>query len=432
MIAPRLPADEAERLADLHGLALLDTPPEERFDRIVRLAMAVFDVPIAYIALIDSDRQWFKAKCGLAADHTGRDESFCGHTILQDDALIVADARDDARFRDNPLVTGPPFIRFYAGHPLAGGSGGNVGTLCLADSRPRHLAEHEVALLRELAAVAEREISLVDLARLQRQLLETQTELAATQQRLRRELAEAARYVQTILPPPLDTAGVSVRHRFLACSELGGDMLGALPLDSDGERVALYVLDVAGHGVGSSLLSATVGTTLRTGGLSVDLGRPGAVLAGLNRAFPLDHTGDKFMTVWYSVYDASRRTLTYASAGHHPAVFLSPGAAPRLLGGSGPLIGFFESPTYAEETVTVDPGSLLTLFSDGGFEVGDAEGRMLGYDSFVDLIATVDRDPGFAPPRPAEARLAAIVTRVLEHAGGGLADDFAILEARFN
>src|SRR4029453_2208579 len=109
MLPAPILADEDDRLADLQALRLLDTPPERRFDRIVRLAGDVLDAPIAYIALIDSDRQWFKAKCGLAADQTGRDISFCGHAIQDTKPLIVPDASIDPRFHDNPLVTGEPF-----------------------------------------------------------------------------------------------------------------------------------------------------------------------------------------------------------------------------------------------------------------------------------------------------------------------------------
>src|SRR5690242_20734277 len=110
MIAASIPSHETERLADLRALRILDTPPEERFDRIVRLAARVFDVPIAYIALVDADRQWFKAKCGLHTESTSRAISFCGHTIVHDGPLIIPDAHRDERFRDNPLVVNPPHV----------------------------------------------------------------------------------------------------------------------------------------------------------------------------------------------------------------------------------------------------------------------------------------------------------------------------------
>src|SRR5437660_3237533 len=119
MIPPALPADEPERLAALQALNVLDTPPEERFDRITRVAGRLFGVPIALVSLVDASRQWFKSVQGLAERETAREVSFCGHAILGDDAFVVPDARSDPRFADNPLVTGPLQVRFYAGQPLS-------------------------------------------------------------------------------------------------------------------------------------------------------------------------------------------------------------------------------------------------------------------------------------------------------------------------
>lgn len=150
MLPAPTPDDDHERLAALHALLILDTPPEERFDRIVAFAAEEFDAPIALLSLVDRERQWFKAKVGLSACETGRDISFCGHAILQSDIMEVPDALDDARFADNPLVTGPPHIRFYAGAPLRLESGLTLGTLCLIDTRPRRLDAIELAILGTL------------------------------------------------------------------------------------------------------------------------------------------------------------------------------------------------------------------------------------------------------------------------------------------
>jgi len=125
-ISPAIPLDEADRLADLRDLRLLDTPVEERFDRIVRLTSRFFDAPISYVALVDEDRQWFKSRIGMVPEETSRESSFCGHAILQDEPLIVRDARKDMRFAGNPLVLGEPFVRFYAGQPLRA-PGGHKG-----------------------------------------------------------------------------------------------------------------------------------------------------------------------------------------------------------------------------------------------------------------------------------------------------------------
>ncbi len=164
MQAPAKPADEGKRLETLRSLKILDTSPEERFDRLTRLAKRLFGVPISLISLVDDERQWFKSSVGLGASETPRDISFCGHAILGDDAFLVPDAALDERFSDNPLVTGDPKIRFYAGCPLVVSNGSKIGTLCLIDRQPRVLSADDRELLQDLAAMAEQEIAAVQLA----------------------------------------------------------------------------------------------------------------------------------------------------------------------------------------------------------------------------------------------------------------------------
>jgi GAF domain-containing protein len=145
-----IPAHDAERLRALRELLILDTPPEERFDRIVTFAADEFDMPIALITLVDAQRQWFKARVGLAACETSREISFCGHAIVQSELFEVLDAALDPRFADNPLVVGDPFIRFYIGAPLALPGGATVGTLCLIDTQPRAFDAMDRAILGTL------------------------------------------------------------------------------------------------------------------------------------------------------------------------------------------------------------------------------------------------------------------------------------------
>ena len=164
MLAPGKPDNEAVRLENLHSLKLLDTAPEERFDRLTRLARRLFDVPIALVSLVDANRQWFKSSAGLEASETSREVSFCGHAILQDQILEICDAEQDERFHDNPLVTDTPGIRFYAGHPLGLEDGSKLGTLCLLDTKPRRLNDEERELLRDLARMAEQEMVAVQMA----------------------------------------------------------------------------------------------------------------------------------------------------------------------------------------------------------------------------------------------------------------------------
>lgn len=150
MLAAPIPPYDQERLAALRELLILDTPPEERFDRIVQFAAQEFDVPIALISLLDENRQWFKARVGVDVCETARDISFCGHVILQPDLFIIPDARADERFADNPLVADPPHVIFYAGAPLRMPSGFVIGTLCIIDHEPRHLDATEMAILTSL------------------------------------------------------------------------------------------------------------------------------------------------------------------------------------------------------------------------------------------------------------------------------------------
>ncbi|MCD7100405.1 EAL domain-containing protein [Stenotrophomonas sp. MMGLT7] len=149
-----LPPDEEQRLRTLADYHLLDTPPEQEFDRLANLAARLFDVPIVLISLLDRDRQFFKAEVGLGLCGTSREVSFCAHAIVQDDILFVPDAMKDPRFATNPLVLGPPFIRFYAGKPLVSPEGEKIGTVCLIDHEPRsELTAADRSNLADIAAL---------------------------------------------------------------------------------------------------------------------------------------------------------------------------------------------------------------------------------------------------------------------------------------
>lgn len=158
MLAPKSPANEKARIAELHALSILDSAPEERFDRLTRLAAGYFKVSVALIVFLDSDRQWFKSHFGLDLSETSRDISFCGHAILANDTFVVPDTLKDENFADNPLVTGDPYIRFYAGHPLKGKNNTNLGTLCVIDQKPRSFSDQDKAALRTFVNLVELEL----------------------------------------------------------------------------------------------------------------------------------------------------------------------------------------------------------------------------------------------------------------------------------
>ena len=148
-----LPGNEPERLETLRGYGILDTDHEEAFDEAARLAANICQTPTALVTFVDSDRQWFKARVGYSERETSRDISFCAHAILQEGPMVVRDALDDARFRDNPLVTSAPYIRFYAGAPLVSGEGHRLGTLCVIDRVPRELRPEQIDALNTLSTI---------------------------------------------------------------------------------------------------------------------------------------------------------------------------------------------------------------------------------------------------------------------------------------
>jgi diguanylate cyclase (GGDEF)-like protein len=164
MKTPDLPENEQERLATLNSLTILDSAPDERFDRLTRIAVKLFDVPVALVSIVDKNRQWFKSCQGLDITETPRDLSFCGHAILGEGAFVVEDTHQDERFVDNPLLIGQKHIRFYAGYPIRYLDGSKLGTLCIKDIKPRAFTEEDRQLLRDLATIVEHEIQAVELA----------------------------------------------------------------------------------------------------------------------------------------------------------------------------------------------------------------------------------------------------------------------------
>lgn len=167
-----LPPDETERLALLHALEVLDTPAEPAFDRITRLVTRTLHVPIALVSLVDANRQWFKSRVGLNATETPRAFAFCAHAILQRGPMIVEDATTDARFADNPLVTGAPNVHFYAGIPICTAGGKALGTLCAIDTRPRTLTRDELDTLTDLAELVSKEFQQREVAKIARRQLD--------------------------------------------------------------------------------------------------------------------------------------------------------------------------------------------------------------------------------------------------------------------
>ena len=171
MIKALFPENEELRLKALKQLHLLDTPIEERFERITRMTARVLNVPMASFTLIDEDRQWFKSEQGIGRTQDSRAVAFCAHTILTNDVMVVENTANDLRFQDNPLVTAPGGLCFYAGCPVRSPDGYNIGSLCALDIKPRHIDGEQIQILRDLAAMVETELKLQSLAETQGRLL---------------------------------------------------------------------------------------------------------------------------------------------------------------------------------------------------------------------------------------------------------------------
>jgi sigma-B regulation protein RsbU (phosphoserine phosphatase) len=395
-VQPLLDPDlENERLESLRSLDLLDTPPEDRFDRVTRLAAHYFRVPISYVALIDQERQWFKSSHGLCLKETGRSASFCQYTIHRDEPFIIPDTHLHPLGLNHPLVVGEPYVRFYAGVPLTGPRGQKIGSFCLVDTQPRDFTEEDVARLMAFAAIVEREINLGHIIQTQNELLDTRQKLVQTQAELTHELADAAKYVRLMLPPPLSGPETLDWH-FHPSTHLGGDGLGYRRINDD--LLAIYVLDVTGHGLGSALLAVTALELLRNRAAQIDFTRPSTVIDRLNRTFQMkDHAG-KFFSVWYGVYSRSQRQITYANAGHPPALVLTQkndGPALIRTAPGDSVLGIMPEIHSSETTLDFPAGSELLLFTDGLYELPDPKGGRGSYDEF---LAWLEKQTGQGTP----------------------------------
>ena len=219
---------------------------------------------------------------------------------------------------------------------------------------------------------------------------EAYRKLAEREQQLADEVAEAAKYVRSLLPAAIEDARVRIEWRFLPSTQLGGDAFGYHWLDE--QRLAVYLLDVSGHGVGASLLAVSVLNALSHQALpQTDFSDPAAVMRGLNPIFEMGRHGGKFFTVWYGVYDVATRRLTFSGGGHPPALLLSGSSAMdakiRELAPDGPVIGLPVMLSFENVTVELPKFARLLLYSDGAVELEKPDGTMATQKEFIEFVS---------------------------------------------
>jgi serine phosphatase RsbU (regulator of sigma subunit) len=330
-------AVEEARLQALAGLNILDTPREERFDRIVRLAQRLFDVPTALITLVDEDRQFHKAEVGFGARELPRDQSFCSHALGSPDPMVVTDAEHDDRFRDNPLVTAENGVRFYAGQPVSTPAGVAVGALCILDSRPREISDAQLEMLQELARFVEVELARTD------------------------ELDRARDVQRNLLPRSVPSLpGYDVAGTCLPAAAVGGDFYDWYRVD---EAFQFVVADVMGKGIPAALIGASMRSLLRGASHFDDIEK------AVNRAAEviepdLAETA-AFVTLFAARLDPDAHVVTYVDAGHGIAGVVSADGRVRRIESKGLPLGVPQEGPWRAEALWLHPGDTLLCFSDG-------------------------------------------------------------------
>ena len=327
---------EASRVEAVEALGLLDTPPEERFDRITRLATQIFGVPTALVTLIDQDRQFHKSRQGFIPAQIPREQSFCQVAIQSGEVMVVQDATADARFQDSPLVTGPAHARFYAGFPLAGPGGQRVGALCVLDRHPRAFTAEQCQILRELGSMVERELVMQD------------------------EVDRAAR-VQTQLLPQADPQlpGFDIAAACIPSQDVSGDFYDWYRNDRE---LTITVADVMGKGLSASIIAATLRGVLRAE--TRRAGLSGAIQA-THLAMREDLEATSMLVTAFHASLAPDGRLRYIDAGHGLAVIARRAGGLERLSVRGLPLGVSGDSTWQVGQDRLAPGDTLLIFSDG-------------------------------------------------------------------
>ena len=337
---------ELARRTSLDALGVLDTPPEERYDRITRLARLSFDVLMSTVTLIDRDRAWAKSSAGHDRMESPREESFCTHTVSDDEPIIVSDVTTDERFSTLPAVTGPLGIRFYAGFPVHDAEGTAVGTLCLYDTRPRTLDPVGIAVMMELTSWVETELNSPDDSTVPRTVRDT--------------------------PLRRDAPTISGFDAAAFCHSTSGRAGDYFDHQSLGDVHAFAVAAVLGRTSTTGTLMATVREALHSANRSLaagELARPGSLgeaLTSVNGALLDDLSSSaSVMTGFFGWAEPSSGTIRYVDAGHGLTVVVRADGTAEHLPATDLPIGITDAWRWTEHSVTLEPGDDLVCFSDG-------------------------------------------------------------------
>ncbi|TPG37155.1 PP2C family protein-serine/threonine phosphatase [Mycolicibacterium hodleri] len=344
------PQVEEDRLRSVEQLYLLDTPPEERFAQITRMARSAFDLPMAAISLLDRDRQWFKQMDGLGVQNSvPRPQTVCAATILrayehpEDPGLIIEDTRESA-FNELPGICADSGIRFYAGYPLYGPGGHAVGTFCVYDTKPRQLSSSQRRTFVELAAWAQRELQSTD------------------------DLERAATVQRQLLPPTLgDLPGYSVCAMCLPAYAVGGDFYDHYPVQGG---MIFTVADVMGKGLGAAILTAVVRSALRGASRAMewvgsDNDLTGAVSAASLQLIDDLSSTDSFVTLFHLKLATEDGSMQYVDAGHGFAALVRRDGTVQQLNGDGLPLGVLAEDSWTAHDASLQPGDTLVIASDG-------------------------------------------------------------------
>ena len=247
-------------------------------------------------------------------------------------------------------------------------------------------------------------------------------ELQTAYEKIKRDLETAADYVQRLIPPECEQP-IAIRWKYVPSADLGGDIFGYHLVDD--EHLAIYLLDVTGHGVDSALLAVSIVNVIRSASLpSVDFRRPSQVLAALNNAFPMEQFGEKMFTIWYGVFNTATRVMRWSGAGHPPALLFPTGTCtPCFLDSFGPMAGMIDGAEFEEQECAIEQNARLFIYSDGAQEIQLAGGDVWSLDAFFEYLSGICHS---AEP------LQALLDNVRQlHGGEQLEDDFSVIEVNF-